>query len=264
MIPRLHVPLEEREDVVRHLGKQEQHWKAGRSAHALASLWCTQNGIPNTVAQLLTSHAEFRSAELIDGFMEKKVDLGSDGHASQTDMLAILGLECGLAIAAVEGKAGESFGETVQIWIRENGSAESLARKEKRLLALCQTLGLSQEAAMPLRYQLLHRTASAIYEAKRYRTKLAVMLVHSFSDDENGFSDFIAFLTAVGFRAPTAGVLAGPVTLDGISLYAGWVNDKAPAEPAGAYLDRLRNYAETLSRWCDRVRVWCDERKAAL
>jgi len=35
------------------------------------------------------------------------------------------------------------------------------------------------EQARPLRYQLLHRTASAIYEAKRYRTDLAGMLVHN-------------------------------------------------------------------------------------
>jgi hypothetical protein len=35
-------------------------------------------------------------------------------------------------------------------------------------------------ACETLRYQLLHRTASALYEAHRYHAKVAVMMVHSF------------------------------------------------------------------------------------
>jgi hypothetical protein len=84
---------------------------------------------------------------------------------------------------------------------------------------------------MPLRYQLLHRTASAILEAQRYRTNIAALLVHSFAKDHEGFADFSAFLQAVGFDAPTYGVLVGPVVRGGVSVYAGWVEDKPQNSP---------------------------------
>jgi hypothetical protein len=130
---------------------------------------------------------------------------------------------------------------------------------------LCKTLGLSSDKARPLRYQLLHRAASAIYEAKRYRTDIAAILVHSFGDAKNGFSDFSAFLRALRLNEATPGTLVGAFPCEGVSLYAGWVQDEAPqgATPS-AYLDDLRNYASRLSQWCDRVRAWCDARQSAV
>lgn len=222
MIPRLYVPVLEPEDVVRHLGKQEKHWKAGHSAHALASLWFRHNAFPPQIKTALSGLPAFQSAELVDAFLERKVDLKTEGRPSQTDLLAVISLNDGLAILAVEGKAGESFGKYVHEW--RDGSDG----KGARLDGLCKILGLSPEAAMPLRYQLLHRAASAILEAQRYRAKTAALLVHSFSDDKKGFADFSAFLQALGFEAPAPGVLAGPVLRDGVLLYAGWVQDEAP------------------------------------
>jgi hypothetical protein len=171
VIARLHLPLIEPEDVVRHLGHQERHWKAGRSAHALTHMWAKENGLPRSIRSILQAHPTFRSAELIDGFLERQVDLGSAGRPSQTDLLAVIGLEKCIAIVAIEGKAGEPFGDLVSNWL--NGSDT----KSKRLDALYETLGLSAVQALPLRCQLLHRTASAVYEAKRYRTNLAVMSI---------------------------------------------------------------------------------------
>jgi hypothetical protein len=48
---------------------------------------------------------------LVDAILERKTDLrdGVRGR-SQTDLLAILGLDRNLAVAAVEGKVDESFG----------------------------------------------------------------------------------------------------------------------------------------------------------
>jgi hypothetical protein len=257
MIPRLHLPLIEPEDVVRHLGHQERHWKVGRSAHALTHVWAKENGLPRSIRSILQAHPTFRSAELIDGFLERQVDLGSAGRPSQTDLLAVIGLDKHIAIVAVEGKAGEPFGDVVSKWL--DGSDT----KTKRLQGLCKTLGLSVEQAKPLRYQLLHRTASAIYEAKRYRTDLAGVLVHNFAADQIGYPDFCAFVATLGVKESKAGVLCGPVTADGVSVYLGWVNDRTPldATPSG-YLIDLRNYASRLSQWCDRVRVWCDARQS--
>ena len=119
-----------------------------------------------------------------------------------------------------------------------------------RLDSLCKTLSLPSDKAKSLRYQLLHRSASAIYEAKRYRTDIAVILVHSFGNPKDGFSDFAAFLRALGADEVTPGTLAGAFPCDGVSLYAGWVQDEAPkGATASAYLDDLRNYAFRLSQW---------------
>jgi Domain of unknown function (DUF6946) len=67
----------------------------------------------------LRSHPAFQSAELVDAFMERQVDLGSEGRPSQTDLLAVVGLDEGLAIVAVEGKAGEPFGKFVHEWLKD-------------------------------------------------------------------------------------------------------------------------------------------------
>jgi len=63
-------------------------------------------------------------------------------------------------------------------WI--SGSSDG---KHKRLSVLTETLGLQGHDIGGLRYQLLHWTAATIYEAQRYMTSKAIMLVHSFSAD---------------------------------------------------------------------------------
>jgi hypothetical protein len=105
-IPHLHLPLIEPEDVVRHLGKQERHWKEGRSAHALVQIWSKTNGFPKAIASILHASPAFKSAKLVDAFLERQVDLRTDGRHSQTDLLAVTSLDNSIAIVAVEGKAG--------------------------------------------------------------------------------------------------------------------------------------------------------------
>jgi hypothetical protein len=255
LIPRLHLPLVEPEDVIRHLGHQERHWKAGRSAHALTHVWSRGQTLPPAIRAIFESQEDFKSAELIDGFLERQVDIGSEGRPSQTDLLAIVGLKNRIAVVAIEAKAGEPFGALVSQWL--DGSET----KRRRLEVLCQMLDLSAEQAMPLRYQLLHRTASAIFEARRYRTTLACMIVHDFSADRAGYVDFCAFADAIGARGIRSGVLSGALAKGGVSLHLGWANDEAPAAvtPLG-YLADLRDYAVRLSGWCSRVVAWCDSR----
>jgi hypothetical protein len=79
----------------------------------------------------------------------------------------------------------EPFAQLLGDWL-VNASPGKLTR----LAFLCNVLGL-EERTLPhdIYYQLLHRTASAVIEAKRFKTDLAVMLVHSFSPilPETGF-----------------------------------------------------------------------------
>lgn len=257
MIPRLHLPLLEPEDVVLHLGQQERHWKAGRSAHALATQWSRINDLPKSVAAILDSQEMFRGAELIDAFLERQVDLGTVGRPSQTDLLAVVGLKDRIAVVAVEAKAGEPFGDRVRNW--NNGSKGKAAR----LSSLCVTLGISESAAQSLRYQILHRSASAVYEARRYRSKFAVMLVQSFAKDDESFADFAEFIRAMGDVSEVEpSSLFGPFNCDGVALYLGWIDDHDSVDSDQARcLQRLRSYAERLSDYCNRLRVWCDGTK---
>lgn len=247
------------QDVVRHLGQQEKHWKEGKSAHALATLWFKSTGLPSKIEVALKTR--FESPELIDAFLERQTDLQSEGRPSQTDLLAVVGSgKDDLVIVAVEGKAGEPFGDRVEKWLDANG------KKEARLEGLCEILGgLSRESVLPLRYQLLHRSAAAIIEARRYRTKVAVLLVHSFSEDEKGFADFASFSKTFGLAEPIANSLAGPALVGGISFYAAWVQDDPPRDKnPRAYLDALDSYATKLQKECKRMREWCVKRRAKI
>ena len=73
-----------------------------------------------------------------------------------------------------------------------------------------------------IRYQLLHRTASAIIEAKKFDTPNALMLVHSFSPKNLWFDDYEAFLSLYGIEAKLNQIhKAG--NLDKINLFFSWI-----------------------------------------
>ena len=220
MLRRLHVPLIEPEDVIPHLAKQELHWKSGYSAKELAISWANgSNDFPKAVRRALRTAPEYAEAELIDGFFEREVELGSAGRNSQTDLMVVAGLRDELGIVAVEGKVEESFADLVQEWNNTPG-------KQTRLSILCETLGLQLDAVGGLRYQLLHRTASAILEAKRYRCRHAMMLVHSFSATHRWFGDFVTFSKAMGQLISVPGLCSEPKQCAGVSLRIVWVADQ--------------------------------------
>jgi hypothetical protein len=220
MLNRLHVPLLEPEDIKRHLAK-ESHWKIGFSVQQLALAWSNSAGrFPDRVKSLLQTSPDFAGAELVDGFFEREVDLGTPGRNSQTDLMVIVGIDDNLAIIAVEGKVDETLGQLVSEW--NDGSAGKLVR----LRALCATLGLDINSVSDLRYQLLHRTASAIYEAKRYRCRKALMLVHSFSATKAWLPDFERFTFAMGIGVNGHDVLSPTKACEGVDIRLGWVSDK--------------------------------------
>ena len=74
-------------------------------------------------------------------------------------------------------------------------------------------------------YQLLHRTASAIYEAQRYKCDTALMLVHSFSQRQTSFEDFQSFAHAMGMPISEPGLISAAKTCEGVQVYLGWVAD---------------------------------------
>jgi len=151
------------------------------------------------------------------GIPEHKVPLPGGSRASQNDVWVLAGNAEGLVFIAVEGKVAESFGPTLGEW-RKDASAG----KAKRLGYLLECLGLREIPPDEVRYQLLHRTASAVIEAGRFHAKSAVMLVHSFSQSDAWYADYERFLALFG-AAAVQGELVSLGCVSGIELYSGWV-----------------------------------------
>jgi hypothetical protein len=196
-----------------------EHWRQGRSAYELASSWVGANDIPDTVRGVLETADEYRGAELVEAFFERQVDLRTPGRPSQTDLLAFVRLADGYAVVAVEGKVDEPFGPKVEDWNTGPGT-------EARLRALCELLDIPSRASKELRYQLFHRTASAVFEAERYGVSRAAMVVHSFDPKDAGFADFSAFSEALGVGEPAVGGMTGAKSVGGVELRLGWVRDQ--------------------------------------
>lgn len=205
-----------------------RQWKAERSARLLAETWEAADGFPRSVKRALKgSDAEvLRRAEMLAGFPEYTVSLPGRGHPSQNDLF-VLARSPSLRVAGpaqliavmVEGKVDEPFGETVAAW-----SADMSPGKIKRLAWLRETLHLDANDLGQMRYQLLHRTASVIVEARRFAAGAALMLVHSFSPSAASFDDFLRLLDLYQLQG-AVGEISGPVTLDGIDMYFGWVQE---------------------------------------
>lgn len=222
-LTRIAVPLLTPEDVIPHLGKPT-HWKQGRSAKSVADSWFQANDLPERVRAVVEQSEELMGAELVDSWMERCTDLGDKrGSATQTDLLAILGVGDELAVMAVEAKVTESFGPLVSEWIGEGGEG-----KEDRLQRLCDLLGFDRACVGDLRYQLFHRTAAAILEARRYRANKAVLMVHSFCPDATGLADFVAFYERMGIIGAGRDRLSAPKTVAGVTLWIGWASDQSP------------------------------------
>lgn len=223
VLVRIAVPLRKPEDVIPHLGKVT-HWRQGRSAKAVADSWFQANDVPPRVRAVLETAEDLRGVELIDAWLERSTDLQDQrGTASQTDLLAILGIDDKLIILGVEAKVDESFGPLVADWL-----GASAKGKVERLAKLCALFEMPPETAGELRYQLFHRTAAVIYEARRYRCKKAILIIQSFCPNATGLSDFLAFFERIGIRGAVRDTLSSSRVFGGVELRVGWASDVCP------------------------------------
>ncbi len=204
------------------LAKPDLHWKVGASAMAAAACWEAGDGFPSEIqAALSTGPAELQDLDLVLAVPEWEVPLPGGATASHTDVLAVGRNERGLAIIAVEAKVDEPFGPTVG----EKRSGAS-AGQEERLRFLHATLGLTEPLPDPIRYQLIHRLASAVLTARQFHAQTAVMLVQSFSPTSRWFDDFRAFAEVVGASAGPGSVAAVP-SVAKPRLFLGWCSGDA-------------------------------------
>ena len=227
--PRLYgSPLMAPAEVQRLLRDPEVQWKKGRSAYEAAHSWIragqrNESGLPTKAQTILSKAPEWIEAAVVAGFFEHATPLDTQAGPSNTDLLAVCGLRDELGILAVEAKAGESFGELVQHWNKTEG-------RGKRLQWACKLFGIDADACSTLRWQLFHRTASAVIEAKRFRASCATMMVHDFSPQPSWIDDYLAFAEMIGARNANVDAVSEPIAVDGLCLRLAWVQDQVTPE----------------------------------
>jgi len=200
-----------------------RHWKEGYSAYQIAHAWENANpDLPPAVAALF-----YGPVELLAAIPEHKTPLPGGRAPSRSDILAFIRIKNRVCAVTVEGKTGEGFNQTVGEW--SNNASDNKVTRLKHITA---KLGLAYPPAGELRYQLLHRTAAAVIEAKRFNADCAGMIVHSFSPQHESFGDFATFLNAFGIRAAKRDKIY-KTDKPGMTLYFGW------ASPAGTVAETV-------------------------
>lgn len=214
-----HVPTKGPETWRELLADPVKHWRTGRSARTLAHCWEIAQGFPFEVQAALDS--VFGSARLLLAIPEHQVWLPGGRAKSQNDIWCLAKARSQLLSIAVEGKVSETFGPTLDEW-RDGGK-----NRARRLAFLLKTLHLSEAPISgPLRYQLLHRAASAVIEARRFNARHAVLLVHSFSPSGEWREDYEAFLGLYPGRT-ALGAMTRLFHSTGHEFWAAWVKGDA-------------------------------------
>ncbi len=200
------------------LAKPDLHWKPGASAMSLAACWEAAHGeFPPEVASMLNSSGipdlvGLRPLLIVPEF---KVPLPGGDRPSQTDVFVLAKGGNGLVPIAVEGKVEEPFGPELGEKLRETSPGQT-----ERLTFLYRKLGVV-ELPKDVRYQLMHRAASAVLLAEQLGAASAVMLIHSFSSTKRWFEDFRRFAELMGASVHPDKVILLP-KVPGCRLYAGW------------------------------------------
>ena len=187
---------------------------------------CWESSRPDLPQEFRTafSGTPFESFVPLLAMPEYCVDLPGGSRPSQNDIFVVGRIGDELAVIMVEGKVDESFGPLLGDWLKDASPG-----KKQRLEFLQTTLGLSGPLPDELRYQLLHRTASPLIEAKRFSAKYAAMVVHSFSASDAWLEDYQAFTRLMGAES-RKGRLERVSSHSDPELWMGWVSGSGTAE----------------------------------
>jgi len=182
---------------------------------AMAQSWESAKDLPPEIYELLSPL--FPDVKLLIALPEHKVPLpGSNLGASQNDVFALLRSKDRTIAMTVEGKVDEPFDSPLGKWLK-NASVG----KRRRLAYLCEMLRLREQPPDDVYYQLLHRAASALIEAERFKTDAAAMIVHSFSLDDRWFFAFQRFVSLLGIENVEIGKLVR-IDLEPRPIFLGW------------------------------------------
>jgi hypothetical protein len=223
---RIYIPTSSPDDWRKFLAEPEKQWRSGYSAKELAECWEHSTGFPAELQELFSKSKNqvFNELELLLAIPEYQVDLPGGKRPSQNDLFVLArAQDCELVSIMIEGKVAEPFGDTLEVWLKDASEG-----KKKRLKFLHDVLGLSNQPPLDVRYQLLHRTASAVITAKRYNAKYAMMIVHSFSPEHKWFSDYQNFLSLFGVTSKVNELVELPQS-EGLQIFTAWVAGRQKA-----------------------------------
>lgn len=214
---KIYKPTRGAEDWSEFLADPILHWKTGYSAKSMAYAWEENSGMPPRIRQTLEGAFKANIEPLIV-IPEYKVPLPGGRTQSQNDAFVLARIGDQMAVIMIEGKVAEPFGDTISKWFALGSKG-----KEERLAYLTETLGLPETPPEHLRYQLFHRTASALIEGARFKADMAIMLVHSFSQTHKWFEDYRAFAELMVCKDAQLGNVTKSELKTEIPLYLGWV-----------------------------------------
>ena len=146
-----------------------KHWRSGYSARTLAHSWEAADGFPSEVGLAFNQSTEPLLADLtpILAVPEFKVPLPGGVRARKTTSLFWRDPRQGRCPSW--SRARSMSPSAPPLWVAQR----RLSGEGERLSFLLRSLGLSALPAGAVRYQLLHRAASAIITGEQYRAAAA-------------------------------------------------------------------------------------------
>ncbi len=207
------------------LASPDRQWKRRYSAFEAAVSWesasSSRSGIPSELDKLLREN-NYADPVLLLGIAEHTVPLPGGHAASQSDVWALISTSLGFVSLSVEAKARESFGnESLDDWLVAGDTEESRKNRKARWAHIRENLPTA-ESFGHVRYQILHRCAAAVIEAKRLGCPNAAFVVQAFNTPEPSFQDYAAFGAALNLPAVRGGLSI--TSVNGISLGIGWID----------------------------------------
>jgi len=208
------------------LGNPDVQWKRGCSAFETAVSWekadRTGSGVPDLIAALFQVKP-YESTELLVAIAEHKVQLAGHGGASQCDVWAVLRSQVGLVSLSVEAKANESFGDhSLDDWLSGGKSERSVTNREDRWRFVASHLPPECDYS-GVRFQILHRCAAAVIEARRLGLTYAAFVVQAFNAPTKSFDEYVKFCDALGVVSARGQLVTAPALQD-VSLAIGWAD----------------------------------------
>ena len=234
----------------------KRHYREGHSAYEVAQKWrFVRSRLPEPILSLFQESqcSELHNLEIRQLYAEFPVWLDTHSTPSKNDLMIFCeGIENHKITIALEAKCDESFANPVSVWLRDTDKpthrrqrelfrsrAEPVPRKLRRLAFLNEILSIKIGIDSPVRYQLLHRLASAILIARQTFAKATVMMVQAFSDSPRNFEDFRYFCSLLGLERVKKDTVIGPYFTPIIAdtpVYLIYVQDRRKSDPPSSTL----------------------------
>lgn len=211
------------------LADPNKQWRRHYSAFEAAVSWelaaRTPTGIPGPILALLND--AYGNANLLLAIAEHRVPLPAGNAASQNDVWGLVNTDAGMVFVSVEAKAQEAFGnETLGQWLEAGHNDRALANRNERWAYLRNQLPEAPgDAYLQVAYQLLHRCASAVVEARRFGLNNAACIVQQFGNNGGHFDQFAVFCEVMALEAERNSIQVAHVGGEAsVDLAIGWAD----------------------------------------